>query len=265
MRPAFGLADDSTRLSLTVTLFLMGAGVGHLFYGPIADAVGRKPTLAGSLVLYAAAALVAALAPSLGECSTPAGSCGGFAAAGPRVLTQAIVRDRFAGTAMARVLTLIQAVFFIAPILAPGLGKLPGGGRLMALGDGLRRDDRADRGDVVAAPRRDPRPCPPPAAAAAAGAGGLPGRGLQPHLAGLHAHGHLRLRGLPRLPGQHRADLRRRVRPLELVRSVLHRLRRAGRSGGLEQQPAAPPAARPPAGARGRQRIRHRPQPRCSR
>ena len=51
MRPAFGLDDDSTRLSLTVTLFLMGAGVGHLFYGPIADAAGRKPTLAGGLLM----------------------------------------------------------------------------------------------------------------------------------------------------------------------------------------------------------------------
>ena len=122
MRPAFGLADDSTRLSLTVTLFLMGAGVGHLFYGPIADAVGRKPTLVGSLVLYAAAALVSALAPSLGVLY--AGRfVWGLAAAGPRVLTQAIVRDRFAGTTMARMMTLIQTVFFIAPIIAPSLGK----------------------------------------------------------------------------------------------------------------------------------------------
>ena len=122
MRPAFGLDADSTRLSLTVTLFLMGAGVGHLFYGPIADAAGRKPALLGSLVLYAGAALVSSLAPSLGVLY---GSrfVWGLAAAGPRVLTQAIVRDRFAGTAMARVMTLIQTVFFIAPITAPVLGK----------------------------------------------------------------------------------------------------------------------------------------------
>ena len=122
MRAAFGLDDDSTRLSLTVTLFLMGAGVGHLFYGPIADAVGRKPTLVGSVVLYAAAALVAALAPSLGVLYISR-FVWGVAAAGPRTLTQAIVRDRFAGTAMARVMTLIQTVFFIAPIMAPSLGK----------------------------------------------------------------------------------------------------------------------------------------------
>ncbi len=123
MRPAFGLDDDSTRLSLTVTLYVMGAGVGHLFYGPIADAVGRKPVLAGSLLLYAAAALAAALAPTLAVLYG-ARFVWGAAAAGPRILTQAIVRDRFAGTAMARVMTLIQTVFFIAPIIAPVLGKV---------------------------------------------------------------------------------------------------------------------------------------------
>ena len=122
MRPAFGLDDDSTRLSLTVTLFLMGAGIGHLFYGPLADALGRKRALAGSLVLYAAAALAAALAPSL-DVLYASRFVWGFAAAGPRILTQAIVRDRYAGTAMARVMTLVQAVFFIAPIVAPVLGK----------------------------------------------------------------------------------------------------------------------------------------------
>ncbi len=123
MRPAFGLDDDSTRLSLTVTLFLMGAGVGNLFYGPIADAVGRKPTLAGSMTLYGVAALAAALAPSLGVLYASR-FVWGFASAGSRTLTQAIVRDRFAGTAMARVMTLVQTAFFIAPILAPILGKV---------------------------------------------------------------------------------------------------------------------------------------------
>ena len=123
MRPAFGLDDDSTRLSLTVTLFLMGAGVGNLFYGPIADAVGRKPTLAGSMTLYGVAALAAALAPSLGVLYASR-FVWGFASAGSRTLTQAIVRDRFAGTAMARVMTLVQTAFFIAPILAPVLGKV---------------------------------------------------------------------------------------------------------------------------------------------
>ena len=182
MRPAFGLDEDSTQLSLTVTLFLMGAGVGNLFYGPIADAVGRKPTLAGSMTLYGVAALAAALAPSLGVLYASR-FVWGFASAGSRTMTQAIVRDRFAGTAMARVMTLVQTAFFLAPIIAPVLGKVlvevgswrwvlasgvvtaltggrcwrdgqgPGGGRIVALGPGIRGGHRAHRARMVAAHR----------------------------------------------------------------------------------------------------------------
>ena len=122
MRPAFGLDPDSTRLSLVVTLFLMGTGFGNLLYGPIADALGRKRALVGSMVLYGIASLSSALAPTLGVLYLSR-FVWGIAAAGHRTLTQAIVRDRFAGTAMARVMTLVQAAFFISPILAPALGK----------------------------------------------------------------------------------------------------------------------------------------------
>ena len=43
LREAFELAPDSTSLSLTVTLFIIGSGVGLIFFGPLADSVGRKP------------------------------------------------------------------------------------------------------------------------------------------------------------------------------------------------------------------------------
>ena len=123
MRLAFGLGEDSTRLSLTITLFFMGTAVGNLFYGPAADALGRKSVLRASMALYAAAALAAALAPSLGVLYASR-FVWGFAAAGARTLSQAIVRDRFSGTAMARVMTLIQTAFFMGPIIAPALGKV---------------------------------------------------------------------------------------------------------------------------------------------
>ena len=122
MRAAFGLADDSAGLALTLTLFFMGMAAGTLFYGPISDAVGRKRVLWASLALYAGAAGAAALAPSLAVLYASRFAWG-VAAAGPRTVSQAIVRDRFAGTAMARVMTLIQAAFFVGPIIAPVLGK----------------------------------------------------------------------------------------------------------------------------------------------
>ena len=52
MRVHFDLDADSTRLSLAVTLFFVGCGVGNFFAGPLADALGRKPVVVGSCLLY---------------------------------------------------------------------------------------------------------------------------------------------------------------------------------------------------------------------
>ena len=167
MRTAFGLDDDSTRLSLTVTLFLMGAGVGHLFYGPIADAVGRKPALVGSLMLYAAAALTAALAPSLGVLY---GSrfVWGFAAAGtsgPGAGHRArpLCGNDHGSSDDAHPDGLLHRADH-GTRSWQGLG----GDQLMALGDGFRRGDRTGGGGMDGAPRGDARPVKPPAAAAGA-------------------------------------------------------------------------------------------------
>lgn len=137
MRSDFGLPSDATEVSLTLTVFFIGSGFGQLFYGPAVDAFGRKPVLLFSMSLYSIAALVSALAPTLGVLYV-ARFVWGLAAAGPRVLTQAIVRDRFVGDAMARVMTLIQTAFFIAPIVAPIIGagvvQISGWRMVMAVG-----------------------------------------------------------------------------------------------------------------------------------
>ncbi len=122
MREAFDQPEDSTGMALTVTLFFMGMAFGNLFYGPAADAFGRKTVLTGSLALYAAASLMATLSVSLGMLYVSR-LLWGFAAAGPRTVSQAMVRDYYAGDAMARVLTLVMTVFFLAPIVGPPLGK----------------------------------------------------------------------------------------------------------------------------------------------
>jgi DHA1 family bicyclomycin/chloramphenicol resistance-like MFS transporter len=47
----------------------------------------------------------------------------GMAAAASRVLVVAVVRDRFHGSAMARVMSLVMIVFMIVPVLAPAFGQ----------------------------------------------------------------------------------------------------------------------------------------------
>jgi DHA1 family bicyclomycin/chloramphenicol resistance-like MFS transporter len=137
IREAFDLAPDSTQTSLTITLFFFGNGMGFFLYGPLADSVGRKRVIHLSLGLYGLAALAAALAPSLGVLYA-ARFVWGFASAGPRILSQAILRDRFEGTALARAMTLAMTVFYIVPIAAPiiGRGILEVGGWRWVFGSG---------------------------------------------------------------------------------------------------------------------------------
>jgi DHA1 family bicyclomycin/chloramphenicol resistance-like MFS transporter len=46
----------------------------------------------------------------------------GLAGAGTRVIAIAIVRDRFGGRDMARVMSMVMSVFIVVPVVAPGLG-----------------------------------------------------------------------------------------------------------------------------------------------
>lgn len=122
MRDAFDLDPTSTRISLTVTLFFLGSGVGLFIAGPLADAIGRRRVLLITLSMYGLAALASAVAPSL-EVLLVSRFVWGLAAAGPRILSQAMLRDRFSGQELARSMTLVQTFFYIAPIVGPVGGK----------------------------------------------------------------------------------------------------------------------------------------------
>ena len=47
----------------------------------------------------------------------------GIGVAGPRSVMVAVVRDRFEGRAMARVMSFVMAVFIIVPVIAPAFGQ----------------------------------------------------------------------------------------------------------------------------------------------
>jgi DHA1 family bicyclomycin/chloramphenicol resistance-like MFS transporter len=47
----------------------------------------------------------------------------GLGAAGPRIVTIAVIRDQYEGRLMARVMSLAMAVFIIVPIIAPAMGQ----------------------------------------------------------------------------------------------------------------------------------------------
>ncbi len=111
-----------------ITAFLLGFAFAQLIYGPLSDRFGRRPVLVVALV-YVLTSAVAAISGSF-ELLLVARAAMGASAAGARVVTVALVRDCFAGRAMARVMSLAFIVFMAAPIFAPtfGQGVLTAGG-----------------------------------------------------------------------------------------------------------------------------------------
>lgn len=118
---ALGVADDNRR-QLVITCYLLGFGAAQLAYGPLSDRFGRKGLLVAGLVLYALFATAAGLAGSF-ALLLAARAMQGVAAAATRVLVVSIVRDRYQGAGMARVMSLVMIVFMIVPILAPAFGQ----------------------------------------------------------------------------------------------------------------------------------------------
>lgn len=108
-------------VQVTFSACLIGLGLGQLVYGPLADRFGRKPPLIAGLALYVVASLLCAVAPSLAMLTgmrllQGLGGCAGM------VIARAIVRDCFAGPALARSFSVITSVAMLAPLVAPSLG-----------------------------------------------------------------------------------------------------------------------------------------------
>ncbi|HXV26257.1 MAG TPA: multidrug effflux MFS transporter [Alphaproteobacteria bacterium] len=118
---AFSIGNANQR-QLVVTAYLLGFALGQPFCGPLSDRFGRKPVVVAGLCVYAAGSLGAVLAPDFSVLLLSR-AVQGLGSASPRIMAIAIVRDRFAGRAMARVMSFVMMVFIIVPILAPALGE----------------------------------------------------------------------------------------------------------------------------------------------
>jgi len=123
--PAIGVSLGVARANdnqLVVSLLFLGFGIGQFFYGPFSDTAGRKPAAFLGLLVFTAGCSLALLSQTF-----PMMLAGrllqGIGVAGPRTITIALIRDRFEGREMARVMSLVTAVFILVPIIAPALGQ----------------------------------------------------------------------------------------------------------------------------------------------
>jgi len=105
-----------------VTAYVIGVGLGQLFWGLMSDRFGRRPVLLSGLTLYTLAAVLCGLTNSF-EALLGWRLLHGLAAASV-VVTRSVIRDLYSGRPMARVLSLTFVIFLMVPIIAPSLGQL---------------------------------------------------------------------------------------------------------------------------------------------
>ncbi len=107
---------------LIISVLFLGMTVGQMIYGPLSDRTGRKPAIYTGFGLFIAGCLLSLLAPNF-----PVMLAGrllqGAGAAGPRIVTVALIRDQYQGRAMARVMSFVMTVFILVPVIAPALGQ----------------------------------------------------------------------------------------------------------------------------------------------
>lgn len=114
---------EAAQAQLTLTVYFIAFGVSQLFYGPASDMFGRKPPIYFGMLVFAAASIGCAFAPSI-EMLTLLRFFQGLGAAGVMSIPRAIIRDRYTGAKATRLMSTIMLVISISPMLAPLVGSL---------------------------------------------------------------------------------------------------------------------------------------------
>ena len=126
--PALGLIGHALHVhsendnQLIISLLFAGMALGQLVYGPLSDSIGRKRAIYIGFGLYIAGAAIAVSSTSL-SVMLAGRFLQGFGAAGPRIVSVALIRDLFEGRMMARVMSFIMSIFIFVPAIAPALGE----------------------------------------------------------------------------------------------------------------------------------------------
>lgn len=117
----FGLMGTA-RVGLTVSLLYLGLSLGQIILGPISDSIGRRNALTIGMLVFLAGCMISGLSTSF-EILIVGQVVQGIGLGAPRVITLAILRDRYSGDAMARAMSFVMMIFVVAPTFAPFIGQ----------------------------------------------------------------------------------------------------------------------------------------------
>ena len=114
-----GHAND---VQLVVSVLLFGMGIGQLLFGPLSDSFGRKPVIMTGFVIFIIGCLSSIFSTRF-ELMVVGRLIQGIGTGGPRTAIIALVRDQYGGRGMARIMSVVMAIFIVVPAIAPALGQ----------------------------------------------------------------------------------------------------------------------------------------------
>lgn len=125
--PALPLISDALNanqadIQLLVTLFLVGFGASQLFYGPLSDAIGRRPVFIMGQGVYLLGTLICVGFSDNLSILIVGRLLQGLGAGSASVLGRSVLRDSYEGAQLTKALSYISITASIMPIVAPVLG-----------------------------------------------------------------------------------------------------------------------------------------------
>ncbi len=128
MLPALGLIGtelgltDPNHAQLVISAMFLGFAIGQIVAGPISDSFGRKPVIYVGYIIFVLGCIFSLVASNF-ELMLVGRVLQGLGAAAPRIVSIALVRDGYEGRAMARIMSIVSAIFIIVPAIAPAIGQ----------------------------------------------------------------------------------------------------------------------------------------------
>ncbi|MFP8965713.1 multidrug effflux MFS transporter [Pokkaliibacter sp. CJK22405] len=114
--------EDANSTQLIVSLLMLGMAFGQIIYGPLSDSIGRKKAIALGYGVFVVGCVLCFTATTY-EQMLLGRLLQGTGVAAPRIVTVAVIRDKFEGRVMAQILSYVMSVFILVPAIAPALGQ----------------------------------------------------------------------------------------------------------------------------------------------
>jgi len=118
---AISLGSSEGAIQLSLMTFFVGLMLGQLIYGPLSDKFGRKPLIYLGLSIFVLGSIGCALAQTVEQLQWIRFIQGLGGSIG-MAMAFAIIKDKFHGPAMGKMMSMVLAILGLSPVIAPLIG-----------------------------------------------------------------------------------------------------------------------------------------------